>query len=114
MGDGEFSEFADKMQKAGVSGAAIRSFQHNYETLARGETGLIPEAQIQPVADLPRFEEVAKVPRISLLSETVLIKLNGGLGTSMGLDRAKTLLPVKDGLTFLDFIARQVLHLRKE
>jgi len=28
----------------------------------------------------------------------------------MGLDRAKTLLPVKDGLTFLDFIGPAVLH----
>src|SRR3989440_11766576 len=30
----------------------------------------------------------------------------------MGLERAKSLLPVKDGLTFLDLIAKQVLHLR--
>jgi UTP--glucose-1-phosphate uridylyltransferase len=43
----------------------------------------------------------------------VVIKLNGGLGTSMGLDRAKTLLRVRDDLTFLDVIARQVLALRR-
>ena len=43
-----------------------------------------------------------------------MIKLNGGLGTSMGLDRAKSLLEVRDGLSFLDIIARQVLAARKE
>ena len=37
-----------------------------------------------------------------------MLKLNGGLGTGMGLNQAKSLLPIKDGVTFLDFIARQV------
>ena len=36
-----------------------------------------------------------------------MIKLNGGLGTSMGMTEAKSLLEVKDGLTFLDIIVRQ-------
>ncbi|MBW8752516.1 MAG: UTP--glucose-1-phosphate uridylyltransferase, partial [Propionibacteriales bacterium] len=44
---------------------------------------------------------------------TAVIKLNGGLGTSMGMERAKSLLCVRRGLSFLDIIARQVLHLRK-
>jgi UTP--glucose-1-phosphate uridylyltransferase len=48
------------------------------------------------------------------LSRTAVVKLNGGLGTSMGLDRAKSLLEVRDGLTFLDIIARQVLWARRE
>jgi UTP--glucose-1-phosphate uridylyltransferase len=43
-----------------------------------------------------------------------VIKLNGGLGTSMGMDRAKSLLCVRRGLSFLDIIARQILHLRTE
>jgi UTP--glucose-1-phosphate uridylyltransferase len=42
----------------------------------------------------------------------VVLKLNGGLGTSMGMTRAKSLIEAKDGLTFLDVIARQVLALR--
>ncbi|HEX6888215.1 MAG TPA: UTP--glucose-1-phosphate uridylyltransferase, partial [Candidatus Nanopelagicales bacterium] len=44
---------------------------------------------------------------------TVLIKLNGGLGTSMGMDRAKSLLPVREGRSFLDLIAAQVRHARQ-
>ena len=42
-----------------------------------------------------------------------MLQLNGGLGTSMGMTGAKSLLEVKDGLSFLDIIARQVLALRE-
>ena len=42
-----------------------------------------------------------------------MLRLNGGLGTSMGLSGAKSLLEAKDGLSFLDIIARQVLALRE-
>ena len=38
----------------------------------------------------------------------VVLKLNGGLGTGMGLEKAKSLLPVTGGLSFLDLIAQQV------
>jgi UTP--glucose-1-phosphate uridylyltransferase len=44
----------------------------------------------------------------------VVLKLNGGLGTSMGMTQAKSLLEVKDGHSFLDVIVRQVLHLREQ
>jgi UTP--glucose-1-phosphate uridylyltransferase/phosphoglucomutase len=49
-----------------------------------------------------------------LLASTAVLKLNGGLGTSMGLEKAKSLLEVKDGKTFLDLIAEQVKYMRKE
>jgi UTP--glucose-1-phosphate uridylyltransferase len=49
----------------------------------------------------------------SALERAVVLKLNGGLGTSMGMTKAKSLLKVKDGHTFLDVIVRQVLHLRE-
>jgi UDP-N-acetylglucosamine pyrophosphorylase len=115
MDQGSFAEFATKMEVAGVRETAVRAFQHNYESLLAGQTGMIPEAGIQPVEELPRLETVSKerAPDPTLLSQTVVVKLNGGLGTSMGLERAKSLLQVKDGLTFLDFIVKQVLHLRE-
>ena len=113
--EGFFPEFAAKMRGAGISDAAIRAFHHSYTNLVSGQTGLIPESSIQPVRELPRLNDIAlqKSPAPALLSQTVVIKLNGGLGTSMGLDRAKSLLRVKNGLTFLDFFARQILHLRR-
>jgi len=42
----------------------------------------------------------------------VIIKLNGGLGTSMGMTKAKSLIEVKRGVSFLDVIVRQVLDVR--
>jgi UTP--glucose-1-phosphate uridylyltransferase len=102
----------EKMEREGVPGAAIATFRHYYEQLAAGESGMIPEDSIDPVADLPRAEELP--PGDPPLDKAVIIKLNGGLGTSMGMDRAKSLLPVKDDLAFLDIIARQVLTLREQ
>ena len=49
-----------------------------------------------------------------LLAETAVFKLNGGLGTSMGLEKAKSLLEVKDGKTFLDLIAQQIKYTREK
>lgn len=113
--ENHFPEFYDKMARAGVSEASIRAFKHSYDTLAAGSTGMIPETSIEAVHDLPRLEQLPSPGggASELLRQTLVIKLNGGLGTSMGLERAKSLLPVKDGLTFLDLIARQVLHLRE-
>ena len=43
----------------------------------------------------------------------MIVKLNGGLGTSMGMSGPKSLVEVKDGLSFLDLIVRQTLTLRE-
>merc|ERR1712139_274894 len=48
------------------------------------------------------------------MGKTVILKLNGGLGTGMGLDKAKSLLPVKGQDTFLDLIAKQVGWMKTE
>lgn len=53
-------------------------------------------------------------PDTSLLAKTVVLKLNGGLGTGMGLDKAKSLLKVKGEDTFLDLTAKQVIQMREE
>ena len=102
-----------KMEAAGLSAAAIRAFLFQYEKLIRKETGLISEASISPVEHLPAIEEESiPVNAAELISRTVVLKLNGGLGTGMGLEKAKSLLKVRQGLTFLDIIARQFLQLR--
>ncbi len=111
-----FGKFEVKMRRAGLSDAAISAFGYSYENLAAGKSGLLPEKSVEAVTTLPRFKEIAHVGGQdgALLAQAVVIKLNGGLGTSMGLEKAKSLLPIKDGLTFLDFIARQVLYLRRK
>lgn len=108
-------EFRRKMENAQVSEPAIRSFERNYELLLRDETGAIGEDSIAPVESLPTLTEISEPakPDVALLRECAVLKLNGGLGTSMGLERAKSLLPVREGLTFLDLIVRQILHFRE-
>ena len=114
----QFQPFAEKMEKNGLSPVVIDTFRHYYSLLVRGETGLITRADIDPVqegevADAEKLSGLTEAGR-SALRKLVVIKLNGGLGTSMGLSRTKLLLEVKDGLTFLDIIARQILtHRRK-
>lgn len=49
----------------------------------------------------------------AVLSQTAVLKLNGGLGTSMGLEKAKSLLEIKNGKAFLDLIAEQIKHTRE-
>ena len=111
MSDGLQASIA-KMEREGVPGPAIATFGHYYEQLAAGESGMLPEAGLEPVTDVPDFDSLPAGD--APLDEAVVIKLNGGLGTSMGMQRAKSLLPVKDDLAFLDVIVRQVLALREE
>ncbi len=105
----------EKMRRAGVATPAIEVFSHYYSLLESGETGLIPEDSISPMTDVPFLEDVQISDEAAreAIGQTVVIKLNGGLGTSMGLDRAKTLLEVRDGMNFLDLIVAQVTAARQ-
>jgi UTP--glucose-1-phosphate uridylyltransferase len=107
--------FRQKMEAASVSEPAIRAFERAYAQLVAKETAFLPERVITPVASLPcsdDFPEPAAGETAALLSQAAILKLNGGLGTSMGLEKAKSLLEVRPGLTFLDLIAQQILHFR--
>jgi len=113
MKRGDFAPFEVKMRAANVMEAAIRAFRHNYEALCREESGLIPEESIRPAQDLPVFQPGTGEPDPALLGQAVVIKLNGGLGTSMGLQKVKSVLQVRPGVNFLDLIVRQVVTLRE-
>ncbi|NDD27293.1 MAG: UTP--glucose-1-phosphate uridylyltransferase [Proteobacteria bacterium] len=112
-----FSAFEEALRAQGAPPMVIETFRHHYDLLRAGHSGLIGERDIEAVTDLP---ELTGLPDLleraggEALERLVVIKLNGGLGTSMGLARAKSLLPVKDGLTFLDIIVRQALALREQ
>ncbi|HSJ19365.1 MAG TPA: UTP--glucose-1-phosphate uridylyltransferase [Nocardioidaceae bacterium] len=115
MSDEGLEQARRKMEAAGVDPVAIDVFAHYYRLVESGETGMVPESTIEPLdmealADVDVSDEVAR----EAIGTTVVVKLNGGLGTSMGMDRAKSLLEAHEGLSFLDIIARQVLALRKE
>uniref|UniRef100_A0A7S0UYF8 UTP--glucose-1-phosphate uridylyltransferase n=1 Tax=Polytomella parva TaxID=51329 RepID=A0A7S0UYF8_9CHLO len=113
---GKFPLFEAKMIDSKLSKAAIAAFKNNYSKLVAGVTGLVPESEILPVEDLPNFDSITSDGddiSESLLEQTAVLKLNGGLGTSMGLEKAKSLLVVKDGKTFVDLIIHQIEHLRE-
>ena len=103
--------FISKMKKAGLDSAVIDTFSHYYQLVVDGETGLLSDRDIHPVEP----EEVETASGLHAFFEsgeraagsTVVIILNGGLGTSMGLTKAKSLVQVKDGRTFLDIKVRQ-------
>ena len=104
-----------KMAAAGVASPAITAFLGALRRVAAGERGMVSEIEVDAIQSLPRLDDIPEPASGSelLLKQLVVIKLNGGLGTGMGLESAKSLLEVKDGDTFLDFIARQILQLRE-
>lgn len=112
----EFSIIEQKMQQGAVTQAAIDAFKHSFQTLTSNDSGLIPESSISPAHDIPSWEALtdkSPVADQTLIAESVCIKLNGGLGTSMGLQKAKSLLPIKGDKTFLDLIVEQIQELRE-
>jgi len=106
------SAATEKMRGEGLPETAIDTFAHYEELLRQGDQGTLPESELEPLDDVPSADDLPE-PDESVLERAVMLKLNGGLGTSMGMTEAKSLLEVKDGLSFLDIIARQVLHLRE-
>ncbi|MBR4311377.1 MAG: UTP--glucose-1-phosphate uridylyltransferase, partial [Akkermansia sp.] len=111
-----FDAIETKMQGVGLSAAAINAFRHSVNVLASNQSMMIPEAEIEPSAGVAEWESLVEATPeadAALLAQAVLIKLNGGLGTGMGLQKAKSLLEIKPGVTFLDLIVRQVQSLRE-
>ena len=104
----------EKMAASGIHPMAIDVFTYYYRQLEEGVSGFIPEDSIEPLLDPSMLSDtaVSEQNAATALDKTVIIKLNGGLGTSMGMDKAKSLLPVRERKSFLDIIVDQVLHTR--
>jgi UTP--glucose-1-phosphate uridylyltransferase len=102
----------EKMRREGLPDAAVETFAYYEKRLREGEQGMLGESEIEPLDDVPDATELPGGDG-EALDRVVALKLNGGLGTSMGMTKAKSLIEVKDGLSFLDIIVRQVLELRE-
>jgi UTP--glucose-1-phosphate uridylyltransferase len=104
-----------KMKQAALPETAIDLFSHYYRQLTDNIPAIIPESSISPVSanDIDDAEDLQKhaATGADALDKTVVIKLNGGLGTTMGLQGPKSLIKVKNGLSFLDISIRQIRHL---
>jgi UTP--glucose-1-phosphate uridylyltransferase len=114
---GHLAEFANKMLAAGQPDLVVKLFARHYEQLLAGATGYIDQSEALPVPSLPDYESLEdhySVAGSQALTRVAVAKLNGGLGTGMGMSGPKSLLPVKDGLTFLDVIIRQIIYARRQ
>ncbi len=102
-----------KMKDAGQPEEAIRNFRDAEERLRSGESVLLASADLEPASDVPTVEDLPGADEAAALKQFVMIKLNGGLATTMGLRAPKSLLEARDGHTFLDIIVGQTLFLRR-
>ena len=101
------------MGAAGQHEEAIRAFRAAYERLAAGESGLLPSADLEPATDVLELEKLPVTDPADALAAVAVVKLNGGLATTMGLRQPKSLVEARDGHTFLDIIAGQTRALRE-
>lgn len=103
------------MAAGGVHPRAIKVFAHYYAELESGATGMIAEADVEPLRDIAKASAltVSDADQRAAADVTAVIKLNGGLGTTMGMDKAKSLVKVRGELSFLDIIVGQVQQARK-
>jgi UDP-N-acetylglucosamine pyrophosphorylase len=104
------------MQEKGVMESAIKAFERARSLVEKGGKGELSETEIVQAEGVTDYEELGRQTSMdpALLAQTVVIKLNGGLGTGMGLEKVKSLLEVRPGVAFLDLMSRQILSLRKE
>jgi len=101
-----------KMRDAGQPEEAIRSFASAYRRLVGGESAMLPSAELEPAGGVDALEDLPAADA-GALDRVAVIKLNGGLATTMGLRSPKSLVEARDGRSFLDIIIGNTLALRK-
>ena len=103
--------FISKMKAEGLPPLVIDTFGYYYGEVLEGATGLVCDRDIQSVDpdEIESYDHLIEYGSkgVDVFDQTVRIILNGGLGTSMGLTGAKTLIEVRSGMSFLDIIIRQ-------
>ncbi|HSH70278.1 MAG TPA: UTP--glucose-1-phosphate uridylyltransferase, partial [Deferrisomatales bacterium] len=115
----ELEVLRERNRQGQVHREAVEAFERMYRAYRSGADGRIPWGEIAPagegdIVSLEQFETPqAMAAGERHLGEVAWIVLNGGLGTSMKMEQAKSLLPVKGENSFLDLIAEHVLGLRR-
>ncbi len=125
-----FGHSAQKMREHGMSEVAVAQFENLYtdwvdEKKRQPQCGgmtasYIRESDIEPLKGVPSFHDIYKTidheQAVHAFAKTAFLKLNGGLGTSMGLEAAKSLLPVRRHkarqMRFIDIILGQITTAR--
>jgi UTP--glucose-1-phosphate uridylyltransferase len=106
-----------KMKSAGFPDASIEAFLRRLHQFESGQENWLHGDDLEAIDDLMRLDSLPEASKSDVreaVDQLVVLKLNGGLGTSMGLSGPKSLLEVKRGHNFLHVIAEQVLSLRDQ
>jgi UTP--glucose-1-phosphate uridylyltransferase len=101
-----------KMREAGQPEEAIRNFASAYRRLESGESAMLPSADLEPAGDVDTLEDLPEADAGGL-DRVAVVKLNGGLATTMGLRSPKSLIEARAGRSFLDIIIGNTLALRR-
>jgi len=92
------------MGSEGLPPLVIDTFGYYYGEVLEGATGLVSDRDIQSVDpdEIESYDHLIEYGSkgVDVFDQTVRIILNGGLGTSMGLTAAKSLIEVKSGMSF--------------
>ena len=78
-----------------------------------GESAMLPSAELEPAGDVPALEELPDADAGDALERVAVIKLNGGLATTMGLRSPSRWSRRARADSFLDIIIGQTLALRR-
>lgn len=121
MDDACWTEFEHLLQEEEHSAASIAQFKAMFDQYLTDPTAYVDWSNIQKLdigsSELLEFSSICTDASlqhgISLLKQLAVIKLNGGLGTSMGLSGPKSILQVKGRDHFLSLTVKQVLALNK-
>ena len=107
-------EISQKMKNENLSAKIIDFFLRQRLKVKNGQTGLVDWKTIhslerEDIISLNLLENKNK----DYLDKVVFCKLNGGLGTSMGLSEPKSSMEVKDNFSFLEITLKQIETLSK-
>jgi UTP--glucose-1-phosphate uridylyltransferase len=111
-----FAAALEKMRDTGAHPAELAAMRSRLDQLDDPQAGRLSSDVLEPLEDLPLLDDLPEPSpdrARELLDGLAVVKLNGGLGTSMGLSGPKSLLTIKPDTSFLDVLATQVLALRE-
>ena len=113
-----FKAYALKMEEQSLPPIVVNLFKCYFSQLLYGSQGKLTQQEIIPVEqnELESLDSISRYKENAseAISELAVIKLNGGLGTSMGLEKAKSLIKVREDKSFLNLIAEQIKVLREK
>lgn len=106
-----------RMKKKGLHNDVVKEFVRRVELVRSGFSGKVSWNEVDnPLAeDLVFYDDLPEpVSPDQDLAGLVIIKLNGGLGTSMGLSVPKCVLDIHNNESFLYYMRKQILHIREK